>query len=316
LKESTVNRIFRFFVLTFLAACQPRPASSVEPAAAQMERLDLAYPAPEGGDASVCTLDVHWRNDRRPKRPVLLVHGGSWVGGDKANFSEQAPDLVTWFLDRGYVVVAPNFRLATGLGEGDAVQPLDQVEDLAQALGWLERNGDTYGVTDSRPVLLGFSSGAHLVALLGADESSMEDVGLPSDHIVATVSLDVHAYDVPYALELMEGSDVAQNIPFIEHLFGETAQLQLAASPIHHVDGYVADALLIGAEPDISEEGTKGWVVHRAAQNYVDALTAGKHLGRSAHFEGKSHSGLVMGFGEVWDGPTRTVGTFLDDLGL
>jgi|EP01046_Picozoa_sp_COSAG06_P046870 acetyl esterase/lipase len=46
--------------------------------------------------------------DRRSKRPtVVLVHGGSFVGGDKQSF---AP-LATVLAQRGFVVGSINYRL-------------------------------------------------------------------------------------------------------------------------------------------------------------------------------------------------------------
>ena len=48
-------------------------------------------------------------------------------------------------------------------------------------------------------VLVGYSSGAHLVALLGADGQYLEEAGLEETVLKATISLDVHVYDVPYA---------------------------------------------------------------------------------------------------------------------
>ena len=47
---------------------------------------------------------------------------------------------------------------------------------------------------------------------------------------MGAISLDVHAYDVPYALELMKGSVVERNMRIIRHLFGSTQQHSLNRS--------------------------------------------------------------------------------------
>lgn len=308
----------RLFCVVFLTTgCAQHTPATMVPSLGDvgtLEELDVPYDGPAGEDPSQFTMDVTWRPDGGSKRAVVLVHGGSWVGGDKANFREHAPALIEWFLERGYVTVAPDFRLATPLGEEGSVTPREQVEDLARALAWVDGHGADWGITESRPLLLGFSSGAHLVALLGADPRPLTSLELPEDHVYATLSFDVHAYDVPDTLELMEGSVVEHNIPLIEHLFGTTATEQLDLSPAHHLDTRVAPALLIGAEPDPSEPGSKGWVVSQASERYVDALAGAGYTGAFHHFQDKSHSGLMMGFGYPGDGPTAAVQDFLAEL--
>ena len=118
---------------------------------------------------------------------------------------------------------------------------------------------------------MGYSSGAHLVALLGADDTYVEAAGVPHERIAATISLDVHVYDVPYALSLMVGSDVAQNIPLIEHLFGSTEEEQMSASPIAFIDNGVAPAMMVSVGPDPDQPGTHGYIVDQTAQHYAAA---------------------------------------------
>ena len=129
-------------------------------------------------------------------------------------------------------MAAVNFRLATPIGQPLLVAPTDQARDIAHALAWLVEHAGEHELAADPVVLVGYSSGAHLVALLSADGQYVAEAGLEEDHVRATVSLDVHVYDVPFALQLMVDSVVSQNIPFIEHLFGDTEQAQLAASPI------------------------------------------------------------------------------------
>jgi acetyl esterase/lipase len=245
---------------------------------------------------------------------VVLVHGGSWVSGDKANFGDTAPDFLPWWHARGFATAAVNFRLASPLGEPLTVGPMDQAQDLAHALAWLAAEADDLGVDGSAPVLVGYSSGAHLVALLGADSSYLSGAGMPEGAIKATVSLDVHAYDVPFALSLMEGSVVEDNIPQIEHLFGTTENAQLQASPIAYAADDVAPALLVSVEPDPAEPGTHGHIVNEAAQRYAAALQASGNVAQTFHDSGESHASLAVGFGASGDRTTETVGAFLDAL--
>ena len=163
-------------------------------------------------------------------------------------------------------------------------------------------------------MLVGYSSGAHLVALLGADEGYLAEAGLEEDHVRATVSLDVHAYDVPFALQLMVGSVVEQNIPLIEHLFGDTEEAQLAASPIAYVDGDVPPAMLVSVEPSPDDVGSHGYIVSQASERYAQALLDAGHLAETLHDSGETHATLATGFGADADLVTEGVGAFLDAL--
>ena len=55
-------------------------------------------------------LDVYHRRDLPPNAPILFqVHGGAWVIGDK---SQQGLPLMLHLAARGWVCVAPNYRLS------------------------------------------------------------------------------------------------------------------------------------------------------------------------------------------------------------
>ena len=106
--------------VSVLAACgtpDPAPIQGVEttldPTAASVLALrDLSYTLPTGRDTTMAKLDLYRLDDDHPRPLVLLVHGGSWIGGDKSNFAEAAAAFIPWWLERGYTVAAVNFRLA------------------------------------------------------------------------------------------------------------------------------------------------------------------------------------------------------------
>ena len=163
-------------------------------------------------------------------------------------------------------------------------------------------------------MLVGYSSGAHLVALLGADEAYVEEAGLVEQSIAATISLDVHAYDVPYALSLMVDSEVEDNIPLIEHLFGDTEEDQLSASPIAFADAWVAPAMLVSVGANSDQEGTHGYIVDQTAQHYAAALQTAGNEARTFHDPSETHDSLAIGFGAEGDSVTEQVEEFLSAL--
>ena len=289
----------------------PSQADPVTPSYELVAHRNLSYTLPQGVDSEFAKLDLFRMDDGETRPLVLMVHGGSWASGDKAGFEDR---FVPWWIEQGYVAVPVNFRLASRRGESPTVKPRDQVQDLASALAWLVENSTTYGISTDRIILLGYSSGAHLVALLGTDERFIQDVGIAEHQIQAVLSLDVHAYDVPFALDLMEGSVVEQNIPIIRHLFGDTEAEQLEGSPINYLDGWAAPAFVVSVDADPEVVGSHGYIVSQAARRYVDALIAAGHHGRTIHDVTETHSTLVGGFGEDGDSTTESIVNFLAEL--
>jgi len=103
------------------------------------------------------TID-YYRAATKDKLPcVIVIHGGSWQGGD----SKQLPELNSYLPKQGYHVAAINYRLA----------PLYRfpapIEDTKDALDYLTKHAEELYIDTSRFVLLGRSAGGQ-IALLSA----------------------------------------------------------------------------------------------------------------------------------------------------
>ena len=92
---------------------------------------------------------------------VIFVHGGSLTSGDKADADYGSVCLP--FADSGIACANVNYRLT----EDDAWPA--QAEDVAAAIAWVRRNIAARGGDSLKLFLLGHSSGATLVALVGTD---------------------------------------------------------------------------------------------------------------------------------------------------
>lgn len=104
-------------------------------------------------------LDIYLPDQRDKDTPViLLVHGGSWVEGDKSSFT----DLAKFWRARGYVAATMNYRL-THTSESN-IHPA-QVNDIKAALDLLESKSGEWYFSGSKYALQGASAGGHLSLL-------------------------------------------------------------------------------------------------------------------------------------------------------
>ena len=172
---------------------------------------------------------------------LLLLHGGGWVAGDKSEFSAEASgDIPKYFVRSGYVVAIPNFRLALDQNAPDT-SIADSASDIAKAIKWLSVNVRQYGGRSTGFVLWGFSSGAHLAALVATDGRYLEAFRLSTRDIKGVIAMDVPQYDVPHSFELLLKRNLGirnetRLAKVLRKAFGRTYHQQVKLSPAHFLD--------------------------------------------------------------------------------
>lgn len=120
---------------------------------------DVTYGEVEGGPL---LMDVYHPDGFSGKRPgVLLVHGGGWMGGDKAYYAHMGEDLAA----HGYVAFSINYRFAPKFH-----YPA-QVDDVQRAVRFVRAHSAEYNLDPKRLGALGDSAGGHLVCMLGTRET-------------------------------------------------------------------------------------------------------------------------------------------------
>lgn len=153
--------------------------------------------------------------------PVLVyIHGGIWIQGDKGNYDWKTH----YFVERGWVVVSANYRLAP-----DITFPAN-AEDVGDAIAWVYQNIDKYGGDPNRIFIIGYSSGAHLVALVATDESYLNKFNLKLDIIKGIVLLESSYYDIFRRVVKQPYNKDLHNM-----IFGENPILWYKASPFRYV---------------------------------------------------------------------------------
>ena len=112
---------------------------------------------------------------------VLFVHGGSLTSGDRKD--KPYPAIAEAFQKAGLGCAIMSYRLANQ-------QPWPaQPQDVASAVAWLKSNLAKHGGDPGKVVLVGHSSGGHLVALVSCEEKYLKDAGLSLKDIAGTVPM-------------------------------------------------------------------------------------------------------------------------------
>lgn len=100
-------------------------------------------------------LDFYTIKTASKKPCVIVIHGGSWSGGD----DKQLPELNSYLARRGYRVASIEYRLAP-----QYQNPLP-VADVKSAIHYLKSNTEKLKIDTNNFVLLGRSAGAQIALL-------------------------------------------------------------------------------------------------------------------------------------------------------
>lgn len=185
---------------------------------------DLAY----GSDPQQ-RLDVYLPSQPQHAPLLVMVHGGAWRIGDKAAAAVVDNKLARW-RPKGFIFVSLNYRLLP------AAAPLQQAEDVAKALAFVQQQAASWGGDPSQLIVLGHSAGAHLVSLLDASPSLAAGQG--AQPWLGTVVLDSAALDVEQIMQ-------QPHARFYTQAFGTQPGDWAAASPYRQLAPHARPLLLV-----------------------------------------------------------------------
>jgi len=189
-------------------------------------------------------LDIYRpKNLVKPAPLLVFIHGGGWKGGKRSDYLV----YLVAFAKKGYMTATVSYRLLK-----DGPYPAC-AEDIADAVQWFYRNGETYGYDPDRIALIGGSAGAHL-SLLAAYEwkkpgnsSDSASAARPRRRIKAVV--DIYG---PTDLTTDYAQHQSLVTSFIAHSYKEAPELYREASPINYLDsGDPPTMILHGTSDDL-----------------------------------------------------------------
>jgi hypothetical protein len=206
---------------------------------------DIVYYA--GADADTANHKVNLVIPDDVEQPPLLI----WIGGGAWSYVDRKMemDLARKIAGQGIAVASVGHRLSPATWKDPAlskgIRHPAHIHDIARAVAFLYKNAGRYGYSQKNIFIGGYSSGAHLSALIVMDPSYLENVGL-SKNIIKGVLPIAGTYDIMhYHQVLTEGNGKAFADNHVGSVFGLTTEDFTNASPSAFLDNLSTPMLLV-----------------------------------------------------------------------
>jgi acetyl esterase/lipase len=226
-----MQRLLLLSLLFLAIACKKE---SSDDANAEQSYTDVSY-----GTNAMQKMDVYLpaNRDTTNTKLMILIHGGAWIEGDKADFTASINDIKKLLPEYAFANI--NYRLYSN---GQNKFPA-QEEDVNAAVSFILSKRAEYKYSN-KIVLLGASAGAHLALLQGYKYANM----IAPKAIVSffgptdlTYLYNHPAYSlVPTMLNSIVGYTPTQN-----------PSIYTASSPINFVTNKSAPTILLQGDADI-----------------------------------------------------------------
>ena len=147
------NYLFLLLIITFISSCKKDDGTEQD---MSVTMLNVSY-----GTNAQQKMDVYLPANRSTAntKVIIMIHGGGWNTGDKADFNEYVDSLKK--REPSYAIFNINYRLANTPDLFPA-----QEQDVKAAVEFIYNKKQEYKVSD-KFVLVGASAGAHLALLQG-----------------------------------------------------------------------------------------------------------------------------------------------------
>ncbi|EKJ71977.1 hypothetical protein FPSE_07831 [Fusarium pseudograminearum CS3096] len=212
---------------------------------------------------------------------VVFVHGGSWTIG---TYLDSVGSLKVKYLnDLGYAFASIDYALIP------SVTVKEQVQEVADAVAYIMENSQSLGINPESVVLMGHSSGAHVVSLVGTDSSYAQKAGFDISCLQGVIALDGSNYNAAASIADNTGSIVTNML----HGLGSDPETLDAMSPTLNAAGPNARGFLL---LHVQRKGDIRQAVEFSAALKAAGTRADLHVFEGEGFEG--HVALVLRIGD------------------
>jgi len=264
-------------------------------ASAQRLQTDIGY----GNDAAQ-RLDLT-RPSGTGFATMIFVHGGSLTSGDKTD--SDYGHVCDSFPAAGIACASVNYRL------GPQHSWPAQAEDLASAVAWVRNNIAGRGGDPKKLFLLGHSSGATLVALVGSDDRYLAKNGMKLSDLRGVMPMGSIMWDdeLEQAIAQRGRDTIAQN--FLRdpdnRMYGSLEKYQ-DHWPIHHIHAGLPPFLFLIAESEQDQPP----VLKTNAKFAEDSRRFGNEAGYKV-FAGRKHFTMIRQLHEPGDAVFTAIVEFI-----
>lgn len=253
---------------------------------------DIAYgPANEQEGSNLLDVYVPTAESPTPRPVFVWIHGGGWFTGDKVSSTMKFKARA--LVNAGFIFVSVNYRLSPELSGPLALSrkrlryPTHYL-DVARALGWVDRNIDTFGGNSRRMVIGGDSAGGQISSLLSTKPAYLKAVGVSTGQIKGVLALDAVGFDVPRMMTPTYRKINAGFQKMMFNAFGTPAEEKrkrywASASPIRFADRNDPPTFFV-----VPTTSPDRWA---DAKRMAPAL--GQRLGLVSHRVRTEHAGVV-----------------------
>lgn len=147
------NSLLLLFIIIFISSCKKDEGTEQD---MSVTMLNVSY-----GTNAQQKIDVYLPANRSTTntKVIIMIHGGAWNTGDKADFNEYVDSLKK--REPSYAIFNINYKLANTPDLFPA-----QEQDVKAAVEFIYNKRQEYQISD-KFVLIGGSAGAHLALLQG-----------------------------------------------------------------------------------------------------------------------------------------------------
>ena len=173
------------------------------------------------------------------QRAVIALHGGSWQNRGTGFLGVE--NMATHFVDEGFVVFAPFYRLVSDSDGSEQCHNAtfeELLSDIDDAFEWVQQNAASYGAS-GKPVVFGQSAGGQLASYLALQQPEQIDRAVlfyaPSDFIDFIGQIQNGEYTNGTGIRIME------------RVTGETLETLDLQSPLVVSNSFPA---IVAADPE------------------------------------------------------------------
>lgn len=256
---------------------------------------DIAYAEPRNERQM---LDVYAPAGAKNRPIVFWIHGGGWQKGDKTEMNAK-PQA---FTDKGYVFATTNYRFIPNA-------TMQQIAgDVAKSIRWVYDHAAEYGGDPQTIVVIGWSAGAQLAALVCTDNRYLKAERLSLTNIKGCVPLDADTFYPALQIDTVEARPGAKRPSSYRIKFPEGNDRELSSVLYVTRDKGIPPFLIL----HIAGRPESGTAIQ--AQVLANALVVAGIPVQVVAAEGKTHNSLNSDLGVAGDAPTRAVFEFLEGI--